>query len=214
MFDKSAIKLIGFDLDQTLYAESKETHLAYRKALYQMLGECLKIDPKEAERLFIEGYAKLGSGTETVRALGIKNSERFSAEVSNIAQQHLFLTRDEKLLELIEYLQKSYVLFLITASGEKSSYEKLEKLGVVPDIAFAYKIFGDSQHGGKTRGRSFAQLIALSGRHPEEHLYVGDREAADILPAKKAGMRTAMAWSNSRLADFSIPTIYDLKKWV
>lgn len=214
MFDKNAIKLVGFDLDQTLYEESPETHLAYREALYRMLGEHLGVSSDEAQRLFIEGYEKLASGTETVRALGIKDPEKFSALVSNAANQHLFLKRDQKLIELFRYLKGRYLLFLITAGGEKSSYQKLERLGLSPENDFIYKIFGDSEHGGKTIGRGFMRILDLSGRNPEEHLYVGDREAADILPAKKAGMRTAMTWKQSDAADFSIPTIYDLKKWL
>lgn len=38
----------------------------------------------------------------------------------------------------------------------------------------------------------FAKVAAVVGRAPEEILYVGDRLDNDILPAKRAGMRTAL----------------------
>ncbi|MFI6322039.1 HAD family hydrolase [Nonomuraea sp. NPDC050556] len=38
----------------------------------------------------------------------------------------------------------------------------------------------------------FAKVAAVAGRAPEEILYVGDRLDNDILPANRAGMRTAL----------------------
>ncbi|MER6827990.1 HAD family hydrolase [Streptosporangium sp. NPDC000563] len=38
----------------------------------------------------------------------------------------------------------------------------------------------------------FARVVAVSGREPGEILYVGDRLDNDVLPARAAGMRTAL----------------------
>lgn len=38
----------------------------------------------------------------------------------------------------------------------------------------------------------FAKVVAVSGREPGEILYVGDRLDNDVLPARAAGMRTAL----------------------
>ncbi|GAA3067338.1 HAD family hydrolase [Streptosporangium carneum] len=38
----------------------------------------------------------------------------------------------------------------------------------------------------------FARVVAVSGREPGEILYVGDRLDNDVLPARTAGMRTAL----------------------
>jgi HAD superfamily hydrolase (TIGR01549 family) len=38
----------------------------------------------------------------------------------------------------------------------------------------------------------FAKVVAVSGREPGEILYVGDRLDNDVLPARTAGMRTAL----------------------
>lgn len=211
-FNRDIIKLVGFDLDQTLYKETAVTRRVYRDALYKLLAESLKIPYSEAKKRFLKSYEVLGSGTEAVRVMGIKNPEKFSAEVSTRAQQHLYLKRDERLVRLIQYLKSRYTLFLITASGEEASCLKLEKMGLSPEYDFKYRIFGDSPHGGKTIGRSFRRMVELSRRKPQEHLYVGDREATDIIPAQKVGMQTAMAWHKSRIADIELPTIYDLKK--
>jgi FMN phosphatase YigB (HAD superfamily) len=44
----------------------------------------------------------------------------------------------------------------------------------------------------------------------EQVLAVGDREETDIVPAETAGMRTAMVWGVSRLADVSLKTVYEV----
>ncbi|MDF5758134.1 HAD family hydrolase [Spongiactinospora sp. TRM90649] len=38
----------------------------------------------------------------------------------------------------------------------------------------------------------FAKVVSVAGREPEEILYVGDRLDNDVLPARRAGMRTAL----------------------
>jgi HAD superfamily hydrolase (TIGR01549 family) len=66
------------------------------------------------------------------------------------------------------------------------------------DALVAMELPVDSVHTSEGWGVSkpapafFAKVAAVAGRTPEEILYVGDRLDNDVLPAAKAGMRTAL----------------------
>ncbi|MBU2025861.1 MAG: HAD family hydrolase [Patescibacteria group bacterium] len=213
MLDKKIIKFVGFDLDQTLYEDNAGTHNAYRSTLYRLLAKELGIGLDKAEKEFKKLYKVLGSGTEVARVMGVKNPEMLSAKVSNLSNMHKYIKRDEKLVKLIEYLDEKYELFLITASAKKSSGLKLEKLGFGMGV-FKHAICSGTKGWGKTTGKSFSRLLKLTKARPREHVFVGDRDVTDILPAKRAGMQTVMVWGRSKNADLSIKTIYELENYL
>jgi FMN phosphatase YigB (HAD superfamily) len=210
MLDPKTIKLIGFDLDQTLYKETKLTFKIYRETVYRLAAQELGLELEVAKKQFKKHYQILKSGREALEKMGIKNAEKLSLKISQEADLSLAIKKDQKLIHLLGYLSKKYTLFLVTSSAKKSAFAKIKALGIDPKI-FRYKIFGDNFLGGKFSGDSFRGLLKLTKRKPEEHLFIGDKETIDILPPKKLGMRTALAWGVSVAADFSLPTIYDLK---
>ncbi|MEU7892333.1 HAD family hydrolase [Nonomuraea sp. NPDC049152] len=66
------------------------------------------------------------------------------------------------------------------------------------DALLAMNLPADSIHTSdgwgvaKPAPEFFAKVAAVAGRRPEEILYVGDRLDNDVLPAGRAGMRTAL----------------------
>ncbi|MEV0145820.1 MULTISPECIES: HAD family hydrolase [unclassified Nonomuraea] len=66
------------------------------------------------------------------------------------------------------------------------------------DALVAMELPADSVHTSEGWGVSkpdpgfFAKVAAVAGREPSEILYVGDRLDNDVLPAGRAGMRTAL----------------------
>ena len=58
----------------------------------------------------------------------------------------------------------------------------------------------------------FEKIVKLSGVAPEKILFVGDRIKADILPAKKVGLKTALVWSSEKSteADYTLPHVADV----
>jgi FMN phosphatase YigB (HAD superfamily) len=55
-------------------------------------------------------------------------------------------------------------------------------------------------------------MVELSGLEPNQHLYVGDREEADIVPAKKVGLKTVLVWNvePDTQADFSFDHVSNI----
>lgn len=210
MLDLKKIKLVGFDLDQTLYKETKETFRIYRQTAYRLAARELGISTQEAEKQFLKNYQKTKSGREALKAMGIKDSEKFSLNISASADLSGAIRPDPKLVNLLDYLASRYDLFLVTSSAKVSALLKLKALGVDPAI-FKHRIFGDDFLGGKSSGVSFQHLLRLTGVKPECHLFIGDKEEMDVLPPQKLGFQTALVWGSSRIADFFLPTIYDLK---
>ncbi|MBD3238060.1 MAG: HAD hydrolase-like protein [Candidatus Moranbacteria bacterium] len=214
MLKKHLVKAVGFDLDQTFYQDTQATKKAYRDTLYHLLAKNLKISVKKAQQQFEKHYQILGSGTEAVRLLGINEPEKFSARVSNQAKQHLYLKKDPELVNLIQYLKDKYLTFLVTASGEIGARLKLKKLGLSADHDFQVSVFGDSAKASKTKGLSFSHVLKQTKLDPPAHVYVGDRDATDILPAKRQGMQTVLVWGKSKQADLSLPEIYQLDQYL
>ena len=214
MIHPPLIKFVGFDLDLTLYKENRKIKKVFRDAFYALMASEFKIDYREAKKEFLK-YSKTISGAcEIAKAMGIKDPERFAMQASAKSKIYFYLKRDEKLLDLLRYLREKYTLFLITGSAETDARLKLEKLGIDLENNFEYKIFGDSEKSGKFNGKSFSKLIKITKGKPQEHLYVGDQDAHDIIPAKRVGMQTVMVWGQSKNADLSLSTIYDLEKWL
>ncbi|MBD3300561.1 MAG: HAD hydrolase-like protein [Candidatus Moranbacteria bacterium] len=214
MLRKEKIKFVGFDLDQTLYKDTEEIQKCYRDTIYKDLSKELKLSYEEAEERFEKNYKIFGSGSDTFRFLGIDKAEQFSANISNKVEVYKFLRPDLELVNMVRYLKEKYTIFLITTSAKESSYRKLKKIGFDPESDFEFRIFGGDRKMSKTKGRAYNAMLKLTKGKPIEHVYVGDKEKADIIPAKRVGMQTVIVWNKSKHADLNISTIYDLEKYL
>ena len=85
----------------------------------------------------------------------------------------------------------------------------LKKLGV-PVTIFERIITAQDCQEPKPDPEPFRLLLKITGLPADQHLYIGDRELVDILPAKKLGMKTILVWGKSKIADLSLPTVYDV----
>ncbi len=214
MIHPSSIKFVGLDLDLTLYKESQKIKDTFRDAWCKLMESEFKISYQKAQKEFAKYRKTISGGCEIAKAMGINQPEQFAMRASINSKMYLYLKKDEKLLGLIRYLQEKYVLFLITASAKQDAFLKLEKLGLNPENDFKYSVFGDSAGSGKANGKSFAKIIKLTKHKPIEHIYIGDSDSQDIIPAKRKGFQTVMVWKKSEQADLSLPSIYDLDQWL
>src|SRR3989338_3406130 len=78
------IRVIGFDLDQTLYPKSPLVDEKIQEYLYRKIADHARVNLNEAERLFKGRYRRGAgmSGSETLRDLGLSN-------VSGLVQEAL-----------------------------------------------------------------------------------------------------------------------------
>ncbi|WP_188187134.1 HAD family hydrolase [Nonomuraea sp. SYSU D8015] len=77
---------------------------------------------------------------------------------------------------------------IIAGNQPKRAYDALVAMDLPADSVHTSEGWGVS----KPEPEFFAKVAAVAGREPSEILYVGDRLDNDVLPAGRAGMRTAL----------------------
>jgi HAD superfamily hydrolase (TIGR01549 family) len=106
---------------------------------------------------------------------------------------------------------------IIAGNQPPQAYDALVAMNLPVDAVHTSAGWGVS----KPQAEFFAKVAAVAGREPGEILYVGDRLDNDVLPAREAGMRTALLrrgpWGHlhaerpeALLADMIIDAIPDL----
>lgn len=88
----------------------------------------------------------------------------------------------------LEALRKAGLQVVIAGNQPVQAFDALQSMDLPADAIYTSAGWGVS----KPAPEFFAKVAAVVGRPPEEILYVGDRLDNDILPARRAGMRTAL----------------------
>jgi len=202
------IKIIGFDLDQTLYPKSVEIDLEIQSYIYKQISRKKNCSISRAKNLFLCHYPGL-SGSRSLVKLGFQ-SKRAQQIVQNALEKAdivNFLKPSPKVVELLKDLKKKYgFLSLITGSSEKLAKAKLEKLGI-PVKLFDFTIFGDIS---KSDGSAYRKWLAHfkekdSSLQPKNFLYIGDRKSSDVDVPISLGMNAVLV--NVKEKDPNIKTL-------
>lgn len=209
------IRAVGFDLDGTLYAQTPQMDERIRDLIAtKVLAKLPELGSLEKAREFSERkYRELESRKKTLEVIGYENASKLMEEIFHEADGAQFLERDARLIALLEEIRKAKeYLYLITTSPEKEAKKKLEKLGVSENL-FNSTIFGDNPIMAENPKNEivFGHIVKLSGIPAENHVYIGDREKADILSPQSIGMKTIAVGTEIPAADMRVPLIYDIQ---
>lgn len=186
---RDTIRVIGFDLDQTLYPKSPEVDTAIQEYILEKIAEHKNIALKEANRLFSDLYqsGKGLSGSQTVTALGVPNGKEIIQEALERANIIETLRPDQRVIDLLHDLGCRYAgVDLLTGSNRSNAEEKLRTLGI-PNQYFAHSITADDAL--KSDGSAYRQWMSCYNFYPEQFLYVGDRVMSDYEIPKKLGIK-------------------------
>jgi len=190
---RNTIKIIGFDLDQTLYPKSPEIDEAIQSYLYQKIAAAKKWGTEEAERLFknLYRYGKGLSGGKTLQALGIPNGNDVVQEALEHADLTEFLKPSRATQNLLRQLKDRYqAIDIITGANRKNTTYKLEHLAI-PENTFSRIITADD--ASKSDGSAYRQwLNAHQEKKPASFLYVGDRISSDHEVPSAFGIQTML----------------------
>lgn len=188
------IKVIGFDLDQTLYPKSPEIDAAIQKYIYEKISQRLNINLDSAKNKFTELYRGgrgLGS-RHTLVTLGFAKEEagdivQGALEKADIAK---FLHPNPKLTSLLSQLSRKYTLDIITGSNQKNTLQKLLHLEVSTKI-FSHVITADESP--KSDGTAYKLWLSQYPKHDlGEFLYIGDRPKTDYEIPKILGIKSIL----------------------
>ena len=202
------IKIVGFDLDGTLYPSKPEIDDRIRKEISQKILEKKPefVSLENARGYFEIRYSELNSSREILREVGYENPKEVLGECLNNLNILDLIEPNNYLRDLIKKISRKYLIYLLTSSPEKDALLKLGKLGL--EGFFETAFFTDNPSvGSKSRGEAFDYVLKRFEVSPEYHVYIGDREKQDILPAKERGMKTISVWKKIPGADIFIPHI-------
>lgn len=216
-FNTNQTKVIGFDLDQTLYPKSPEIDKAIQGYIYERIAQHKTCSVEEARKLFSDLYqeGRGQSGSQTLVTLGIPRAKEIIQEALENADIAQFLAPDPKTQMLLHKLrQKFKALDLITGSFEHVAFIKLTKIGIRRDL-FTKIITGEI---AKSDGSAFRAWLELyPSLEPHNFLYIGDREKSDYYIPKKLGIETVLVnikTPNPEVTCLQLPTIHDLEDYL
>ncbi len=205
----NAVKYLLWDVDGTLYKSNPDLFSEIRKEIYTRISKELAVPIDEAKKSFLEWHDILGGATATVTKLGLDRN--LVLEAVDAVDKTRYIKQDERLKHMLEVSLCKYKHLIVTNTSRQGTLRTLDALGLRPE-SFQALITADDVNQSKPNPEPFIKALSVTGAPAEAHLSVGDRETVDIEPAKRLGMRTVLVWGESKLADCSVQTVYEITR--
>lgn len=211
----SDIRVLVWDFDGTFFAPNKDLFHEVREAEFQTIMDHTKWTKEKTMEEFEKLHKKVYvSATETMAVLSGITIAEAAQEMEEHFDRRNYVKRDERLIRLFESLH-GFRHFILANGVMKRHKETLVVLGVLPSV---FEEFVTSEVVGVTKPheKGFQYILEKTGLPPQTHLMIGDREAVDLVPAKKLGMKTCLVWNSipSIIADVTLPDVYSLEKFL
>lgn len=203
------VKHILWDVDGTLYKYTSQYMKEMKREIYETFSKKLGITLQRAKTIFERELKILGAGTEVFLKHNLDPS--LAMEAINRVDKKRVLKRDPSLLNMLKNTLKNYDHIIVTGTTRKDAVNTLKILGIPKNI-FSIIITLDDVALPKPRPEPYLKTLQFTKDRPERHVAVGDSEKRDIIPAKNLGMKTVIVGKKSKIADYSIDSIYDLPK--
>jgi len=211
------IKVIGFDLDQTLYPKSPEIDEEIQKYIYQQIAEKRSCSIEEAKRLFKSYYPRL-TGSKALVELGfeLERARNIVQEALESADIVRFLKPNPKIIKLLEELKEKYSLSLITSSPKKTAMDKLNKLNISIEL-FDFISCGEFPKSDGIAYKNWFEYFKKKDPFlkPENFLYVGDRKSSDVDIPLSLGMKAVLVNVDKKDLKIDVPqfnSILEIRK--
>lgn len=215
------IRHVFLDIDDTLFPSSEFSELARRNALSAMVEQGLDVGIDQLRKMLDEIIEEKGSNyqnqfDELCKRLGIKRPGRFVAAA--VGAYHNTKSSISPFPEvpraLLKLKESGYKIYIASNGDSVKQWDKLIRMG----IELYFDDVFVSEEIGEEKSRGFFHKVMKQLRiKPENCVMVGDREDADIVPAKKAGIKTVRIrrgkYSEGKTAaDFEIKNLRKLEK--
>ena len=185
------IKLIAFDLDNTLYDETLYFTHSF-KIITKYLKNNFGIEPKKAEKTLWRILKKNGKHYHNLfddflveYNLESKNLPKILLLFRSVNKK-LFLFPETK--KLINILKKKYMLSIITSGMYEVQKNKVKLLGIEKN--FEPIIYSSLLKKDKPNKMPFQELIKKTKINAENIVYVGDNPLDDFIAPNNLGMIT------------------------
>jgi len=203
------VKAVGWDLDGTLYPHDCVQHdLLYDRQI-RVVAKEKKLSFDSAEVEYAKVYDRLGSNTKTLNHFGIDGLKFFTSFWDEIDLEK-YIRSDQRVVQLIKQLNNNFIQFIISNSNRRDQIEK--KLKLIGFVESCFDLVVSTVELGSVKPDPKPFLVALEKLQlkPEEVLFVGDRVTTDVMGAKGVGMKTCLVGKESKEADVSVKSVYDV----
>jgi HAD superfamily hydrolase (TIGR01549 family) len=224
------IKAIIFDLDNTLIDFMRMKEESCKAAVKAMISSGLKMTEKDACAQLIKTYFDLGLESDRAFTEFLQGVGQFDHKILAAALNSYLKTKDplvepypEVKSVLKELKERGVATFIVTDAPKTKAYQRLLAMGIESYFRFVVG-FEDT---GKHKQTGLPLKLALEKLRKEipwiansEILMVGDSIERDMEPAKKLGLRTALAkygqigTESSDLIHYELNAFSDLLKIV
>lgn len=189
---KKNIKVIGFDLDQTLYKKSPEIDDLIQDYIYIKIAEHKMCTKDEAKKLFTDLYQEGRglSGSKSLAVLGVENPKNVVQEALEKADLSSVLVADDEVISLLGKIKEKYGnMDIITGSNSLNTHKKLSLLNIDKDI---FRNIITKDDASKSDGSAYKLWLSKYLFNSEEFLYIGDRVSSDYDMPKQLDINTIL----------------------
>lgn len=185
---------ILLDVDDTLFPSTEFSALARRNALNAMIGMGLDADYEELSSRLGSIIESKGSNyqrhfDDLCRGMRVRRPARYVAAA--VAAYHDTKTAIQPFpkapLTLMKLKQLGCRLYVATNGDAIKQWDKLIRLRLA---LYFDDVFVSEELGVEKGGAFYKKILKTLNSEPSGCVMVGDREDADILPAKAIGMHT------------------------
>jgi HAD superfamily hydrolase (TIGR01509 family) len=154
---------------------------------------------------------EIGTLTRTIESLGVDRN-LFYEKLSRRIEPRLYISPNPKTRLTIERLKRmGFSVGLVSNSGRELVRKILDAIDVEP--ALFDTIVTSTEAQPKPSPEPFLLAIETLGCDPEGAVYVGDREEAELRPARELGLKTilvSVGKTRSRWADVVVGSVSQL----
>jgi len=205
------VRCVLFDLDGTLY-DSPNYSERLEVEIAKIVSEMLELPQDQAVSVLRERRRMLHTLTGALHSLGI-NREVFFQTIANRVNPRAYLSEDPIAREVMEQLRaEGFMIGLVSNSGRVLVEKVLDAIGLTPQL-FDVVVTSDEAEP-KPSPEPFLMAMKQTGCDNLHTLYVGDRDEAELRPARELGIRTALidrtGEGKSRWADVLVQSLSEI----
>ncbi len=183
------IRCVLFDLDGTLY-DSPQYSERLEEEIAKFVSENVSVDVEHAKILLKKRRRELGTLTKTLESLGIERNVFFAA-IANRIEPDQYLTENPEVHTLITTLKgRGFKVGLVSNSGRPLVEKILKALRLKSSIFDATVTSSDARP--KPSPEPFLLAMRQLNCSQETTIYAGDRDEAELHPAKELGIKTIL----------------------
>jgi len=186
------IKHSWFDCDGTLYKETPELQARRMNAILNELQRRTHRSASDLSGEYKQKLRKRGTNTLALKDYGLTPDE--ARTVYNSVDVLKFIEPDPRLIRMMKQLLDSGVDISVFTNNKRSRLlDIIEKIGLSPDW-FKFLMTAEEVEP-KPSAEGYREIVRRSEHPPYRLLFVGDREHADIIPAREQGMNTLLVYA-------------------